>query len=207
MEDKFHINDVKIKKDKRLGKLIAISVSPYIETPIGYCISANGWAVYNIPYNDKTLSFIRDAEEYESVWLDKEDFFYDRNYGFIHNDLHSIHTSTSKDKERETSDDFVCNDFDGAELATLYTGFERGYLTLPQKGDMFWRMLTHSRGCTLFFKKDFLQSLINEYQSNRRAFSPSKNFRPVEIIHLLTNTQPAYTDELKDTFDYSLRFK
>ena len=73
MEKEFHIYAVNIKNDTRLGKLIVIDATPYVETNMGYCINANGGADYNIPCNDKTLSFIREVEEFGDIWLDKED--------------------------------------------------------------------------------------------------------------------------------------
>lgn len=207
MDKNYHLSQI-IKKNSNLGQIIQIIVCPYEDTPVGYFYVDNKPETYSFPYSDELEDVFNEAAELGIIPLDPEDYFYDKDFGFVHKNLYTTYLSVrNNQEEKEQSKDFMSNDFDPSELSVLYVGFMNGRFSHPEKGKMFWKQHPYDRGCTLFIDKQFLDSLKAEFFNYINYVHPSKKDLAVRVLKLLSETRPAFVDELSSAYDYSAMLK
>lgn len=103
----------------------------------------------------------------------------------------------------------MCNDFDMSELAMLSQGFNRSLFTHPNPADIQWKEQTGGQGCTLFFRKQYLIKLMEEYQNAKnsvRFASSNANTRWLALLDRLKTSRPAYVDEMINLKEYKVLY-
>lgn len=210
MKKAFYIESVSIVDYEDLGKFVQVNGSPYENTPFGTSKNYFKAVKFNLPYDQYCSKLDNEIQEEDDIILDPSDFFYDGRYGYVPNSCREQYQAIlDRDAKKEKSGEFMCNDFDMSELAMLSQGFNRSLFTRPNPADIQWKEQTGGQGCTLFFRKQYLIKLIEEYQSAKnsgRFASSNANTRWLALLDRLKTSRPAYIDEMINLKEYKVLY-